>query len=245
MPTRRSLAATAVAALVASAWLPAGASASCALVPLTDLVKISGVVATVEFLPGPSGADGSLRTPGRARVIRYDQGRGPEELDVTTSLGSPAFVSEGINPKAGETWRLYGSLAPNGSLGTSLCSGSLLLPAQSASASITAAGATRSLASATIGGRPHKGALAVVKLPRRGTVTLRATSPASDAAAAQAVTARLIEPGRAARVLRVAWSGRSATLSGKLPKLTLGKKGATLVIITREQSFAVKLRPAA
>ena len=53
------------------------------------------------------------------------------------------------------------------------------------------------------------------------------------------MTARLLEPGRAARTLKVTWSGRSSALSGKLPKLKLGKKGATLVIVTREAAFAI------
>ncbi len=230
---------------IACAAVPAAASASCARVPLSDQVKFSGVVLTAEFLPGAADASGALQTPARARVRSYDQGSGPQELDVVTALGARAFVSEGIAPKAGEVWRLYGSLAANGSLGTSLCAGSLLMPTTAASASITAAGVTRSLVAATTSGRPGTGVLPVVKLPRKGSVTLRASSRAGDAAPAQAIAARLIEPGRAARTLKITWSGRSASLTGKLPKLTLGKKGATLVIITREASLAIGLRRAA
>ena len=244
MTTRRVLTTAVVAALTVSAAAPAAASAGCAAIPLGDQVSGSAVIATAEFLPGAGDATGTLQTPARARILSYDKGSGPAELDVSTGLGSRFFVSEGINPKAGETWRLYGSLSPNGSLGTSLCSGSLVMPAQPATASITAAGVTRQLAAANTSGRARSGTLATVKMPKRGTVTLKATSAGPDAAAAQSVAALLIGPSGVSKALRVSWTGRSGSVSGKLPKLSLGKKGATLVVITREASFAIRLRAA-
>ena len=140
---------------------------------------------------------------------------------------------------------MYGTVAPNGSLGTSICAGSVLMPAQSASASLVAGGKTKALVPASIAGKPHSGQLPVVRLPKSGTLKLRAKSPAADSAADQAATALLVQPGHAARTLKVKWSGRSSAITGKLTKLKVGKKGATLVVVTREASFAVALRPAA
>ena len=241
MRSHRTVLITALAACCAAASLPASASAACANVPLKDMVSGSKVIATVQFIDGAS-TYGELRTPAAANVVRYDQGSGPQQLKVSTALGALAFGSEGIRPKAGERWRVYGSISPNGSLGTSICSGSVLMPAQSAGASLTVGGKSRALTPSSVSGKPHSGALSAVKLPAKGTVKLRAVSPALDAAAAQVVTARLLEPGRAARTLKVTWSGRSSALTGKLPKLKLGKKGATLVIVTREAAFAIGLR---
>src|SRR5204863_2002930 len=116
---------------------------------------------------------------------------------ISTALGAPAFSSEGIRPKAGELWRVYGTIAPNGSLGTSICAGSVLMPAQSASASLVAGGKTKALVPASIAGKPHSGQLPVVKLPKSGTLKLRAKSPAADSAADQAATALLVQPGHA------------------------------------------------
>jgi hypothetical protein len=228
-------------ALAVSAALPASAGAACARVPFKDLVSGAKVIATVEFLAGDN-AYGELRTPAAADVKVYDQGSGPQQLKVSTALGAVAFGSEGIRPKAGELWRVYGTVSPNGSLGTSVCAGSILMPAQTASASLVAGGKTKALVPASIAGKPHSGKLPVVKLPKSGALKLRAKSPAGDAAAAQAATARLIQPGRAAQTLNVKWSGRSSAISGTLPKLKLGKKGGTLVVVTREASFAIALK---
>jgi hypothetical protein len=228
-------------ALATGAAVPASAGAACAKVPFKDLVGGSPVIATVEFLPGDN-TYGELRTPAAAAVRVYDQGGGPQQLRVSTALGAVAFGSEGIRPRAGELWRVYGTVSPNGSLGTSLCSGSIRMPAQTASAALVAGGKTKQLVPASTAGKPHSGKLPVVKLPKSGALKLRAKSPAADTAAAQAVTARLVQPGRAAQTLKVRWSGRSSAISGTLPKLKLGKKGGTLVVVTREASFAIALR---
>jgi hypothetical protein len=231
-----------VVAALAAAALPSSASAACAKVPFKDLVNGASVVATVEFQAGDPGDYGELRTPAAAGVRVYDQGSGPQQLKVSTALGAVAFGSEGIRPKTGELWRLYGAISPNGSFGTSICAGSVLMPAQAATASLTLAGKSTPLAPASIAGRPHSGVLPVVKLPRSGTAKLRASSHALDAAAAQSVAACLVEPGHAVRTLKIKWKGRSSAMSGKLPKLKLGKKGATLVVVTRDASFAIALR---
>ncbi len=161
MSIPRSLVIAAIAACSTVAALPASAGAACATVPFPDLVRVADVVATVEFLPGDADASGTLRTPARARVIRLDQGYASKELQVSTALGAIAFGIEGIRPKAGEVWRLYGTRAPNGSIGTSICSGSVVMPAEPASASITIGGKRRSLVPSSIEGRQRKGRLPV------------------------------------------------------------------------------------
>ena len=140
---------------------PPRPSASCAKVPFKDLVSGSPIIATVEFLASDT-TYGELKTPAAANVRVYDRGSGPQQLNVSTALGAVAFSSEGIRPKAGELWRVYGTIAPNGSLGTSICAGSVLMPAQSASASLVAGGKTKALVPASIAGKPHSGQLPVV-----------------------------------------------------------------------------------
>ena len=230
-------------ALVAALSAPAAASAACAAVPLKDLIKVD-VVATVKFEDGDVDAAGILKSPAIATVRDYDRGSGPDQLKVSTSVGTSFFGAEGISPKPGEVWRLYGAKSGGGQLGTSVCAGSVLLSPQSASARVVA-GKTKTLAPASIGGEVHIGTLPAVKLPRSGNLTVRAASPSLDAPAAQGAAVLLIEPGHPARALKVAWSGRSGASTGKLTKLRVGKKGGTLVVVTREASFAIALRPAA
>lgn len=245
MRTKNALSAAALTLLSAAAIMPASASAACARIPLDDQVRGSALVVTAEFLPGAADPSGVLQTPARARVRTYDQGKGAAELDVVTSLGARFFGAEGISPKAGEVWRLYGSLASNGSLGTSLCSGSLLLPASGPVVSVGSGAARKAPVTATTAGKPHSGALPVLKLPKSGRLTVKASSAAGAVDAVQAAAVRLIEPGRTARTLKVSWSGRSGALTGRLQKLALGRKGATLVVLTREASFALALRRSA
>jgi hypothetical protein len=80
------------------------------------------------FLRGPA-TRGMLLSPARFRVVRYLKGRGPRRVRVQTAvrkLGGDTYVwmSEGIDPRAGERWRIYGFKARNGVVRTSLCAGS-------------------------------------------------------------------------------------------------------------------------
>ena len=75
MRTRRALPATALTLLTAAAIAPTSAGATCAKVPLADLVSGSKIVATVQFVEGDGSTYGELRTPAAANVIEYDQGK--------------------------------------------------------------------------------------------------------------------------------------------------------------------------
>lgn len=232
---------TALTAVAISLAAPTGANAACARVPLSDMVEFARVVATVDFLEGPADASGTLRTPAFARVKRFDKGFGPPNVGISTSLGTLAFGSEGISPKAGERWRIYGTLSGLSSLGTSTCAGSVRIPEQEASASITVGRTTRRLVPASLEGKPHSKSLPKITLSRNGNLTLQAASPALNARATEVVAVLLIQSGRAATALKVSWSGSATSLKGQVRKLKVSKKGAKVVVITREASFAARL----
>jgi hypothetical protein len=71
-----------------------------------------------------------LRTPARIRVSRYLKGHGPAVVRIETgsaaARGGVVVNEDGIEPVAGQRWRIYsdGSRQP---LTTSICSGTRLL----------------------------------------------------------------------------------------------------------------------
>jgi hypothetical protein len=85
-------------------------------------------------LPGP-GVGGRLSTPARFEVRAYLEGDGPDVVEVVTASrdeggGVVSQLSTGIDPRAGETWRIYAQQpAGGGPLETSVCAGSTRLAA--------------------------------------------------------------------------------------------------------------------
>lgn len=237
-------AALAIAGLLA---LPAGASAACALTSLERLARQSPVVVTAKAQPGPLAQNGvGLLSPASFRVVAYDQGSGPREIKVQTALttGSSGLVamSEGVNPLAGQTWRLWGAVAPDGSLQTSVCAGSTLAGAQRAP-TLSAGRRRATMRVSSFAGVPRSGALPTVVVKRGTKALLRlpsreANAPMSPTQASTVVALRVIR-GATTTVLG-GWSGRGdGVLSAKLPAAS---GTATVVVITRSASYAAKLR---
>ena len=166
------------------------------------------VIATVEFLASDDDVRRAEDAAPRPASASTTEAAGRQQLNVSTALGALAFSSEGIRPKAGELWRVYGTVAPNGSLGTSICAGSVLMPRSPRQHRSLAAGKTKALVPASIAGKPHSGALPGVKLPKSGTLKLRAKSPAPIPPPPRRRPRCLVQPGHAARTLKVKWSGR-------------------------------------
>jgi hypothetical protein len=117
---------------------PAGAqtqagAASCAALTPAQQFKAAHVVFDGTMLSGPTvlvGGRPALRSPARVRVIRYLKGHGPVVVRVETgsaAAGGGIVVSEdGIEPLAGQSWRIY-SDASRQPFTTSICAGSRLL----------------------------------------------------------------------------------------------------------------------
>jgi hypothetical protein len=234
----------AVAGLLA---LPGSASAVCALTSLEKLARQSPVVVTAKAQPGPLAQSGvGLLSPATFRVVAYDQGSGPQEIKVQTALTTGAnglvAMSEGVNPLAGQTWRLWGSIAPDGSLQTSVCAGSVLAGAQGAP-TLSAGRRSTTMRVASFAGVPRRGALPTLAI-RRGTKALlrlpsrEATGPMTVAQAGTIVALRTIRGTITTSVLG-SWSGRDGVMSTKLPA---GSGTATVVVITRSATYAAKLR---
>ena len=77
--------------------------------------------------PGPTAhLDGRnvLISPARFRVERYIKGDGPTKLRVFTAVRANGAVAEdGIEPQAGESWRIY-TTSKHGPYDTNICLGS-------------------------------------------------------------------------------------------------------------------------
>lgn len=236
--------AVAIAGLLA---LPAGASAACALTPVEALARQSPVVVTAKAQPGPLAQNGvGLLSPATFRVVAYDQGSGPREIKVQTALttgpGGLVAMSEGVNPLAGQTWRLWGSLAPDGSLQTSVCAGSTLAGAQRAP-TLSAGRRSVTMRVSSLAGVPRSGALPTIAVKRGTKALLRlpareANAPMNAMQAATVVALRVVRGASTTSVIG-GWSGRDGVLSAKLPA---GRGAATVVVITRSASYAAKLR---
>ncbi len=119
---RRVILVTALLCL-AAAGCGAGASAACA--PLTRKERLAApVIVEGTFTAGPTAEDGVLVSPAALEVRRYVKGEGPAVVKVTTrELGGGSVGAEGIDPKAGETWRVYAERRGE-VLATSVCEGS-------------------------------------------------------------------------------------------------------------------------
>jgi hypothetical protein len=102
-------------------------AASCAAVsPAKQLAEARRVFVGV-MLPGPATQRGVLGSPARMRVERYLKGRGPRIVRVDTALriepGGITGGSEGIEPKAGQRWKIYTD-SRHQPFATSICGGS-------------------------------------------------------------------------------------------------------------------------
>ena len=108
----------------------APAAASCAG-PADDQRYYDNAELVVEgtFADGPKDEQGRLQRPAAFDVARYTKGSGPSRLSVQAGYyrfpdDSTGSSSADVNPRVGETWRLYGSRAENGELATNQCAGS-------------------------------------------------------------------------------------------------------------------------
>jgi hypothetical protein len=104
-----------------------GSAASCAGLSPRQQLAIARLVFVGRARPGPTAhVDGRnvLISPARFRVLRYIKGHGPANLRVYTAVPANGVVSEdGIEPRAGESWRIYTS-SRHGPYNTNICLGS-------------------------------------------------------------------------------------------------------------------------
>jgi hypothetical protein len=131
--TRRIGYATMTTAVLA--WpllLVAPAAASCVETTEAEQRAQADVVFDGRALPGPA-ADGALLSPARFAVDASLEGGGPDVVEVVTATrdeggGTVSHLSVGIDPRAGETWRIYATRPDGGGpLETSVCAGSIRL----------------------------------------------------------------------------------------------------------------------
>ncbi len=114
--------------------LPAGhtvVAASCAGASPAKKLAMARVVFVGRMLPGPSTAGGRphvLTSPAMVRVARHLKGNGPKTVKVTTAVmtttnGGVAVTEDGIEPQAGEIWKIYAG-DRHEPFDTTICAGS-------------------------------------------------------------------------------------------------------------------------
>lgn len=228
---------------------PAAAGAACAQRPLDQIARETPVVVTATAQSGPVARNGlGLLSPATFKVLAYDQGSGPQEIKVRTALsedpGGLAALPDGVNPIPGQTWRLWGTIGPDGLMKTSICLGSTLAGA-AVSPAITAGRRTTTLRAATFAGVAHNGQAPAVTGPRGGKVVLRV--PATEAnnltvsqPLARSIIAVRITRGTTTTSLPARWSATDGALTTRIAVPASGT--ATVVVITRGASYAARLR---
>jgi hypothetical protein len=109
------------------------AAASCAALTPAQQLAAARVVLDGVMQAGPTTLSGGWRvlaSPARVRVIGYLKGHGPGVVEVQTGsaiAGGGVVVNEdGIEPVAGQSWRIYSDTARE-PFATSICAGSRLL----------------------------------------------------------------------------------------------------------------------
>jgi len=115
-------------------WLSAVPANAICVGGLTEAraVRMAEVVFEGRVLAGPTvEVRGGQVADGFAhmRVLDYRKGDGPEVVRVATATrsqpdGSLLTVGEGIMPGPDEEWMIYGQVEPDGTVSTSVCSGS-------------------------------------------------------------------------------------------------------------------------
>lgn len=229
--------------------VPATASAACAVSQsLADSARTTPIVVTATAQPGPAARNGiGLLSPASFRVVAYDQGQGPGEIKVQTALtersGSLVGLEDGINPRAGQTWRLWGTFGPDGVLQTSICSPSTLVVAGSAPA--VAVGARKTaLRKASFAGVARGGALPTVTVKRGAKAVLQVPGREMNAqqlsSQAKALVTVRVTRGATTTTLSPRWSTDDELLTTKLHAPASGT--ATVVVITPAASYALRLR---
>jgi hypothetical protein len=117
-----------VGVVAAALAAPASASARCLASSERQKFERAEVVFVAIAMPGPNARRGQLLSPARFRVVRYLKGRGPNVVRVQTGLSRRGrvltHISEGIDPRAGEVWKIYGTRSSSGVVRTSTCAGS-------------------------------------------------------------------------------------------------------------------------
>lgn len=116
-----------VGVVVAALAAPASASALCVASSERQSFERANVVFVGIAMRGPQ-ANGRLLSPARFWVVRYLKGTGPKIVPVKTGLSRKGRVltssSVGIDPRAGEPWKIFGTRSRSGVVRTSRCSGS-------------------------------------------------------------------------------------------------------------------------
>jgi hypothetical protein len=109
------------------------AAASCVGLTPAEQFAAARIVLDGTMLRGPivgPGRRAVLSSPARVRVIRYLKGSGPRVVRVQTAArrvrGGVIYNSEGIEPRAGERWRIFTD-SRRQPFDTTVCSGSRTL----------------------------------------------------------------------------------------------------------------------
>ena len=116
-----------VGAVAAALAAPASASARCVASSEREQFQRAEVIFVCIAMRGPN-ASGRLLSPARFWVMRYLKGTGPKVVPVQTGFSRKGRVltsiSVGIDPRAGEPWKIFGTRSRSGVVRTSRCTGS-------------------------------------------------------------------------------------------------------------------------
>lgn len=242
----RSLAAVVPVALALVS--PAAAGAACAQRPIDQIAREVPIVVTAKAQPGPVARNGvGLLAPATFKVVAYDKGSGPTDLKVQTALsagpGGLTANSVGVNPSAGQTWRLWGTIGADGVMQTNVCLGSTLAGIRH-TPSLAVGARSATLRVSSLDGVARGGQLPTVTVPRGGRALLKlaateANFPVSPALARSIVAVR-VRRGTTTTTYPARWSASDGVLSARVSAPRSGT--STIVVITRAASFAARLR---
>lgn len=174
------------------------------------------------------------QTPARFEVRRYEKGVGPAVVLVQTAVRGLTVVSEGISPRAGERYRIFGTRTSAGVIQTGVCAGTRRIE-HKAGALLVRAGARQALAvRSSYLGRGFEHSPRRLRVMRGGVITVTLTRPSS------ADVVSVIN--RAGRLVATATSQRSTRrFRFRLP--TRINRAQTLVLDTGEGFYAVRVAP--
>ena len=142
----------------------AQADAACRAIPPADQSRLAPLIFTGTFESGPI-------TPAVIRVEQWEKGTGPALVEVDTGIYEDYALGEGISPRPGERWRIFGEPV-DGQVLTGACDGSRRVAGAPLAPSAKVGARSVPLARATWLGTPLGPAMPQITVPAGSRVTL-------------------------------------------------------------------------
>lgn len=173
------------------------------------------------------------QSPARFEVRRYEKGVGPAVVLVETAVRGNSMSSEGIVPRAGERYRIFGTRTSGGVIRTGVCAGTRRIAREAGGLRLRAGARKASGVRSTYVGRGLKHKPRRLRVMRGGRIAITLQRPNNSGV--------ISVISRSGRLIATATSRQSRRFSFRLP--TRVRRPQTIVLDTGDAFYAVRVHP--